>query len=395
MEDKQTRRWNFLNYGLITVALTHTLTHSFQNIHTALAPTVKAEFGLSLMQIGIISAVPNLCQVVLSIPSGLLSDRIGSKKMLLIAMSVAALGAITAAATANWVMFTIAVSLLYMNTTIYHPASYSFVSKSYPPKERSKALGIQGAGGTLGMAIGPISIFVLKGVLGLAWRQIYLFWFFPLLVGIVLILRIKEEPSEDVEMTREEMADQGQATKLLTKNLLLFLVHNGFKMVASGMTVTFLSLFLLTQGWAEEYSALIIGGSSLMGIVAAPLGGFLAGRYGDKRWSLTMLLVSYACFAVAFMLGGFLPFTLFYLGHGFFNFMSMASNSSIMSKLSPSEQRGVGFSLYFLPGSIMGAVAPILGALIAVNFGMYYVFVASTVVYIAALFILKFGVDVK
>ncbi|MCK4439266.1 MFS transporter, partial [Candidatus Bathyarchaeota archaeon] len=324
--DRQTR---LLSYGLIVMTLTHTMTHSFQNIHTALFPVLREEFMLTNQQIGLIASIPNLCQALLTIPAGLLSDRVGSRKMLLLAMGVACVGALTASATNSPTMLIVAVSLLYINTTVYHPAGYSFVSRSFKPRDRSKALGIQGAGGTLGMSMGPISLAVLI-YLGFQWRQVYLFWFFPLLLGIAMILRIREEPTEDVVLSDAEKTEQEPASSLLTASLVFFMLFSGARMIASGMTNSFLNVYLVeTQGWEFGYASLILGGSYIMGIIAAPIGGFLAARYGDKRWTLAVLAASYACYILAFLVGGVLPFTLLYLGHGFFNFLGMASNSSI------------------------------------------------------------------
>lgn len=383
-----------MSYGLVVMTLTHTMTHSFQNIHTALFPVLRDEFMLTNQQIGIIASIPNLCQALLSIPTGLLSDRIGSRKMLLLAMGVACVGALTASMANSPLMLIIAVSLLYINTTVYHPASYSFVSRSFKPRDRSKALGVQGAGGTLGMAIGPISLAVLV-YLGFQWRQVYLFWFFPLLLGIAMILRIREEPTDDLVLSDFEKTEQEPARSLLSASLVFFMVYSGAKMIGSGMTNSFLNVYLVeTQGWAFEYASLILGGSYIMGIIAAPVGGFLAARYGDKRWALSVLAASYGCYILAFLVGGVLPFTILYLGHGFFNFLSMAANSSMMAKLSPGRQRGLGFALYFLPGSVMGAVAPMMAAAIADNLGMYPIFIASFAAYVTAVLVLTLGVKV-
>ena len=140
-----------------------------------------------------------------------------------------------ASATNSPTMLIVAVSLLYINTTVYHPAGYSFVSRSFKPRDRSKALGIQGAGGTLGMAIGPISLAVLI-YLGFQWRQVYLFWFFPLLLGIAMILRIREAPTEDVVLSDAEKTEQEPASSLLSASLVFFMLFSGARMIASGMT---------------------------------------------------------------------------------------------------------------------------------------------------------------
>ena len=69
-----------LSYGLVVMALTHTLAHAFQNMHTALYPDLVMEFTLTNQQVGLISSIPSLVSAILSIPMGLLSDKIGAKK---------------------------------------------------------------------------------------------------------------------------------------------------------------------------------------------------------------------------------------------------------------------------------------------------------------------------
>ena len=392
-EYKQKGYREILSYGLIVMAVTHALAHAFQNMHTALYPTLVAEFALTNQQVGLISSIPSLISALLSIPMGLLSDKVGAKKMIILSIIVATCGALLAGLAQNPYMLIIAVSLLYLNTTIYHPASYSFTTFLFEPKDRSKALGVQGAGGTLGMALGPISIAILVGMLGFGWRRAYIAWVIPLLLGIISVWYIKFIPTSDDEDKTSKDTGVSGASRLWTKSLVMFLSFGGLKTMAASMTITFLSLWLVnTRGMNLALASLIFGASSLMGIVASPLGGIFAARYGEKRWIIATSIVSYVSFALAFLIPGNIAFTVFYLGYGFFNLFSMAANSAITAKLSPSKQRGLGFALYFLPGSIMGAIAPMIAAYIADISGIYTVFMASIGIFALAWAVFTFGV---
>ncbi|MCJ7731163.1 MFS transporter [Candidatus Bathyarchaeota archaeon] len=394
-EYKQKGYREILSYGLIVMAVTHALAHAFQNMHTALYPTLVAEFALTNQQVGLISSIPSLISALLSIPMGLLSDKVGAKKMIILSIIVATCGALLAGIAQNPLMLIIAVSLLYLNTTIYHPASYSFTTFLFEPKDRSKALGVQGAGGTLGMALGPISIAILVGMLGFGWRRAYIAWVIPLLLGIISVWYIKFIPTSDDEDKTSKGTGVSGASKLWTKSLVMFLSFGGLKTMAASMTITFLSLWLVnTRGMNLALASLIFGASSLMGIVASPLGGIFAARYGEKRWIIATSIVSYVSFALAFLIPGNIAFTVFYLGYGFFNLFSMAANSAITAKLSPSKQRGLGFALYFLPGSIMGAIAPMIAAYIADIWGIYTVFMTSIGIFALAWAVFTFGVKV-
>jgi MFS family permease len=157
----------------------------------------------ALQQLGIIAAIPPLCQALLAIPTGLLSDRIGSKKMIVISFAVATLGALLASQAVNPLMFIIAICLVYANTTIYHPASYNYTTKLFTSKDLPKAMGIHGAGGTLGHALGPLLVSILIGLLAFEWRQVYFLLAWPMIMGIAMTIFIKKE---DTDLTSEDEA---------------------------------------------------------------------------------------------------------------------------------------------------------------------------------------------
>lgn len=389
---------SILSYGLLVMTVTHTLTHVFQNIHTAIFPILRGpqEFNLTLQQLGIIAAIPPLCQVVLAIPMGLLSDKYGSKKMVLVSMVVAAAGSLIASQALNPIMLTIAVSLVYINTAIYHPASYSFTTRLFKPRDRSKALGVHGGGGTFGMAIGPISVSVLMTFFAFGWRQVYFFWFIPILLGVFLVMRVRSEPREDA-MDDIPAADPSQPRKvsMFTTSFILFLVFIGVRMLGGGMISPFLTVFLVDEkGLDTSIASLVLGGSTLVGLVAAPIGGVLASRFGEKKWLLASLALAYVCLGLAIAVPNVYFFVTFYIAHGFCNTLGMAANSAIMASLSPSRQRGLGYALFFLPGEIMGVIAPILAALAAAAFGLTSIFVISLIIYVTGLAVLRIGVKV-
>jgi len=381
------------SYGLLIMTLTHLLTHVFTRVHTALFPILQVEFDLSLQQLGLIAAIPPLASTVLAIPTGLLSDKIGSRWLILGAMVISAVGAWLASQATSAVMLIVAVSLVYVNTTVYHPAAYSFVTRMFKPRDRLRALGIHGAGGTLGVAIGPLSITLIIGILALGWRQVYLLWLIPFVLGIVAMLPIRAEPKEDEPPAVEGQQAKSQIRRLLSASLIMFLVFIGIRTFANGMSQSFIALYLVgDRGISTSQAALWIGLNTLVGVIAAPLGGFMAVRYGEKRWLLIVYTLAYACYGLAIAIPNNTAFVIFYLGYGFFSFLGMAANSAIMARLSPGKQRGLAYALFFLPGSMMGAVAPLVAASIADVWSLATIFIASTIIFFLSLLVLQFGV---
>ena len=297
LAENKKKKQGILSYGLLVMAVSHTLTHVFGGIHTAIFSQLRDEFDLNLQELGLIAAIPSLASAILAIPVGLLSDRFGSKKMLLVSFGFAAVGAVLAGTASTPLMLIVAVSLIYINVSIYHPASYAATTKMFKPEDRAKALGLHGAGGTLGHAMGPLSVSLLMGLLAWQWRQVYLFLAAPMIIGIIMVLRLPDDKVEIVEKKQEK----GTGEKFLTRALLMFLAYQATRMIATSMIGTFLVLYLQdVRGMSLTVATFIQSTNTLSGLIAAPIGGYLAARFGEKRWLQASLLGAFSVLAVAF-----------------------------------------------------------------------------------------------
>ena len=382
------------SYGPLVTMITHVLVHVFTRIHPALFPILRTEFNLSLQQLGIIASTPRVLGSLLSLPSGLLSDRLGSKRMILISLLVSCLGVFVAIQTYNYLTLIVAIILVSINITIYHPASYRLITQLHV-RERLKALTIHEACGTFGVAIGPISVSVLLGGLALNWRQIYLFWLIPILFGIIAVWKIRATPK--TEKTEDKPEESSSSIRsLFSLNLLFFLVFLGVRMVAGQMVETFIPIYLVDEkGVSNVLASFIYGVGSAARVAGAPIGGLFASRFGTKRWLLVALSFTYVSLSLAILIPHNIAFIGFYIAYSFCNTLSMTANSAIMAQLSPIQRRGLGYALFFLPGSLVGAVAPLISATIADAFGMTTIFLVSVTIYIIGQCILKFGVNVQ
>jgi MFS family permease len=395
-ENDKSTLGRLMSGSLLIMVLTHMLVHAAGNMRTTLFPVLKEEFALTNQQVGLIVAIPSLCQFLLSVPSGMVSDRFGPKKLIAASILIAAVGALLGSVSSTPWMFIIASTLLTFNSTLYHPPAQSYVSDITSPRDRSRALGIWHSGGTTGVSLGPLSITILMGLLAFSWRQIYGFWIIPILLGLVALYFVKP-PSEIVKKEeRDKWEEKETVDTLLNTNMMFLLLSGTVRRFGGGLTTGFLSIWLAeAQGWTIGQIGIMLGISSLMGIVASPLGGELASRFGEKRWFSGTLLGSYVFFALAFFVRGFWPFFILFITHRFFGILSMPANMTITARLSPPKQRGVGFALSSIPMNVMMPVAALAAAYIADTYGLYSIFMTTTVIYFIGLAIFHLGVRIE
>jgi DHA1 family multidrug resistance protein-like MFS transporter len=232
-------------------------------------------------------------------------------------------------------------------------------------------------------------------MLGYSWRQLYLFWTIPILLGFVLLHFVKSEPEQAVSKIEEPVEEVEGNTRLLSTKMMLFLLSTGIRGLGMSMAITFLSIYLAeSQGWSLALIGLTLAASRLTGLVAAPLGGGLASRFGEKRCAVTALFASSTCFLTAFLMDDALLFMIFYIAYSFLSQVGMPATQSITALLSPKKRIGTSYALFFLPGSIMRTIGPVVAAFIADSFGMFPIFMTSAILFYLGISVLEFGVKI-
>ena len=395
--------------------MAHFFAHIYDNVYPPLLPVFQEAFQLTLPQLGLLASFPPLFQTLASVPSGYLTDRLGCKRTLTIGFLISVSSAAAVALSGNvWMLF-LAISCCYLTSTIYHPASFSYITKTSSLRNRAKALGLQSMGGPLGLAIGPISLSLFMS-LGLNWRFIYLFWIAPILVSLAAVWRLKPEEKAIEEMAEVDTAQktdaktnpmknpvstaaprsQASLRTIFSREMIAYMVFSMVHSVGGQLISVFLPLYLKEhRDLTVSEVSFVYGTVSLFGVVAAPAGGFFADRFGSKRWLLTTYASSSLLLASAFAAPTTSLFLGFYFLQGFMGSMSMSANSSLIAGLTPTARRGLGYAVSFLPMSLVGSVTPTVSGFLAAQMGLLALFPLGIAVSLASLVLLKFGVKTK
>ena len=249
-----------------------------------LLTVIASEFGLTGFQTGLISGTYFTLYVAAMLPAGLLSERLGLKRTLVLFSFVSAVGmAGFGSAAVNFLALLAMAGIHGAGAGSYYTMAYSITIHTVPSRNRGIASGVINAGMSLGLAVG----LALAGPLYFAtgsWRMPFLILSVPTFLMAALFQRaIREVP---VSRRRDvPVWDLLRDPTLLRMNLSAFCVLYGWWVLLSWGPVFFQSERNLGLTMSGLYTLVIA-------VTAMPSGlllGRLSDRIGRKRIILTML----------------------------------------------------------------------------------------------------------
>ena len=281
--------------GLIALlTLSHLVTDAIASTFSALLPTIQYRLNLTETTLALLVATLSFSTSVTQPLFGLLADRIGQRRvgiagMILNALLLSLIGVIPS------VSFLFVVLLVGgLGSAAFHPAVASLARASVPSK-KALAVSLFSAGGTAGLAVGPVlALFLIsnQGPGAFVWFMLPAF-----ILSLVLFLKTPDLERESVLVQPRNVDFRfvfGRVGLLAVSGIL------------SGMAfVTFtngISLWLVrVHGLARESS--LIGWTLAAFSLSAALGGMIAGwlsRYVEQRVLISgsLLLALLPLFAI-------------------------------------------------------------------------------------------------
>lgn len=272
-------------------ALTHLLIEVFLLMHVAILPRLIREFKFSIIQAGLLVTVPSIVRIILNFPMGVLSDTVNPRYLLSASALLSGLGALVVSQSPTPLLLVLGLCLLMTAVSMYHPPGMSLVSKTFPEEKVTTMIGVHGASGNIGQALGIFSLSLLLSSFG--WRYCYRLWAIPLLIWGLLIWIVlsdshfehsSSEKTDSDNLTNDRKSVNGWrkalAEMMLRRNFLILLIVMslfglGFKGILS-FTTTF---FVQVRGLSEEFAALFFGMGPVIGLFGSLSGGTL-----DRKW---------------------------------------------------------------------------------------------------------------
>jgi len=156
-----------------------------------LLPLFYARAGLSIGEVGILTAAYPAVWAILQIATGAWSDRVGRKPLIVVGLLLQAAAIAGIAAGSTFAMWLVAAIVLGVGTALVYPTLLAAVADVAAPSLRGSAVGVYRLWRDLGFAVGAI----VAGVIAYAAGMITAIWIVALITagsGVVVLGRMRE-----------------------------------------------------------------------------------------------------------------------------------------------------------------------------------------------------------
>lgn len=257
---------------------------------TGLMVVLEDTWGLSRTQLGLVNSAFFFFYAAAQLPSGLLADRFGRKRVLVPGFLLHALGAIFSGLTMSYTWLLGARALTGLSQGTYFSPQYAISTAAVPAKYRTVASALTMSGSALGIGVGTLVASFMVWRLQLSWRlPLLLFGSLAFILALVMSRLIKPD-TQNLPITADLSTTKQSKFHPSADLVKLFLV-GALSMYGFYVIVTWLPYYLLTARGVEGGIAGAV--STIMPLATIPsaiLIGMIADRTGQRRGLMVWLL---------------------------------------------------------------------------------------------------------
>ncbi|MBB5235493.1 MFS transporter [Deinococcus budaensis] len=258
----------------VAVAVTagHFINDAYGAMLTPLTPALQAKFGVSIAAVTLLSSVYSLTSSVLQPLLGIVGERFDRRYAAALGPLMTGLG-LTLMGFVPWFgALVLLVAVAGFGSGFFHPAGAAYVALNSPPEKRGLWASLFSAGGTGGMALGPV--FAGVGLTHLPW--------FALIGAVIAAITFAVTPPGKSEGRRVSLAEyagifRGPLVGLWAMAVLRSLASMGYNAM--------LPFILIARGFGPRE----IGITLAVYALASALGGIVGGRASDRYGRVPVL----------------------------------------------------------------------------------------------------------
>src|SRR5262249_25420346 len=271
----------------------------------AIASLIRTDLGLTLAQAGSFLSAYYIGPVSMSLFGGMLADRWGTARTLVLGQAVIAAGLLAASAAPRYGVFSVLMIVAGVGYGALNPTSTTAAMSWFPPSQRATVVGLKQVGLPFGGMLGAATLPAIA--LALGWRGAVVASALAVAACALACALVYRDPPEEVAARRATTAARALRTGLRTRDLWLVAAATAVFAAMQTVWMAFLALYLqgvvgLSLLAASRYLALAQGGG-MLGRVAF---GLLSDRVfaGRRRTPLAIAGCTSALCSVAIAFTG-------------------------------------------------------------------------------------------
>ena len=173
MENSKKKPMKYWKQVILMLTIGWVVIWVYRDTFPPIYPIISAFFnGATNAQIGLISSCYFLGYAAMQIPSGILVDRLGTRKVIIPGFLLFAIGALTVGTSTSLITVYIGSILSGLGCGTYYGVAYSLTATEVPMNKRSVATAIVNSGTAVGSGVGLISSSFLVGNGYLPWQAL-------------------------------------------------------------------------------------------------------------------------------------------------------------------------------------------------------------------------------
>jgi MFS family permease len=346
-------RWHVL---ALLFTLRTTMAFQFQAVG-ALGPLVRTEFGVELIDLGLLIGLYQSAGIVISLPSGALGRRFGDKACVLAGLVLMTLGGLTMGLLPGWSAQIGGRLLAGFGGVLLTVMMTKIVADWFSGREIATAMGIYVNSWPFGIAIALMAMPVVGAAIGV--RGAYLLTAGITALGALLLIAFYRAPAPATPAPIGSSVPTGRA---LAAVILAGLVWGLFN-AAISMVFSFGNSMLVARGW----SLTAAGGATSLAlwliVLSVPLGGVIADRSGRPG---SVLVGGCLVFALLLCIAARTELVLpIFAALGLICGLPGGVIMSLPARVLSPQTRAVGMGLFWTILYVINVAAPLLAGYLA------------------------------
>lgn len=361
-------------------------------------PLFTTHLGAGPSVVGMVAAVSAFTGIVASIPAGILSDRLGKKRMLLLSAFVFATAPfLYLLITEIWQL---AVIRFYhgLATAIFIPVAMAMIASLFH-SERGERMGWFSTSTLIGRFMAPVVGGIIIGVMALnpdiGYKIVYLVCGAAGIIVLFLALKMPNPDGKIKNNQKWEEALKTLKTVISHKGILLTSAVEAAILFAYGTFETFLPLYSIKIGLSAYEVGIFLSAQVITLAFTKPVMGRFSDKHGRRPQIFAGAIIGAACIGSFSLFTSFLPLLLLSILFGLALSIVTSATSALIADLSRKETHGSAMGTL---GSVMDighTTGPLVSGFIAAYFSIALSFIGAALILLIFAFAFLFRVELR